>query len=237
MKNVLTYVLIFIFVISCKTETPLTFTEVNQLHSEGATIEINIPKAEGDQVVSTAINSAISRHIANELNFGEDSTSISLDEAIVNFETEYKRFKNDFQENPMVWEASFDGEVIYQSEALICLALTSYSFTGGAHGNMNITLYNFDTTSGKSLAIEELISDIPGFTKLAHKHFVAYLESEGEAMDNYFFGEDFHLPANIGFNEDGVILLYNTYEIASYADGMTEFIIPLDEAEPHLMHY
>ena len=38
----------------------------------------------------------------------------------------------------------------------------------------------------------------------------------------------------MGFNENGIILLYNVYEIASYVQGVTEFTIPYAEANPYL---
>ena len=37
------------------------------------------------------------------------------------------------------------------------------------------------------------------------------------------------LPENIGFSDEGVILLYNVYEIAPYSEGITEFTIPFEE--------
>jgi hypothetical protein len=53
-------------------------------------------------------------------------------------------------------------------------------------------------------------------------------------MQDYFFGKPFHLPENIGYGDEGIILLYNVYEVASYAQGYTEFAIPYDIAESFL---
>ncbi len=236
-KKSLSLIFILLMIVSCIQETPLTFKEINQLHTNSATIEINIPKAEGEQPLSEKINKRLEQHLINSLNFGDDSTSVSLETAIANFDAEYSAFKNDFQDNAMIWEASFDGEVIYQTEHVICIALTSYSFTGGAHGNMNITFYNFNPRSGDVIPEDALINDKDSFLQLAKTHFANYLESEGKNRDDFFFGEDFHLPANIGFNDEGVILLYNTYEIASYADGMIEFVIPFEEVDSYLEYY
>ena len=54
---------------------------------------------------------------------------------------------------------------------------------------------------------------------------------------DYFWGEPFHLPENIGLNDEGVIFFYNVYEIASYADGITEFTIPFSDIESLLKIY
>ena len=59
-------------------------------------------------------------------------------------------------------------------------------------------------------------------------------EDGNEVIEDYFFGEPFHLPDNIGYSEEGLILLYNVYEIASYAQGYTEFRIPFSELNTYL---
>jgi len=50
----------------------------------------------------------------------------------------------------------------------------------------------------------------------------------------YFEPDNFVLPQNIGFNDTGVILLYNSYEVAPYSTGLTEFTIPFDDLVPYL---
>ncbi len=70
---------------------------------------------------------------------------------------------------------------------------------------MNITLYNFDAKTGKVLQNGDLIHDINGFIEVVKKYFKTEVEAKGdEDLADYFFGEEFHLPANIGFNDEGV---------------------------------
>ena len=75
---------------------------------------------------------------------------------------------------------------------------------------------------------EDLFTNIEGFKTLAKTYFLDHMKNEGSNISEFFFGKDFQLPENIGFNEEGVILLYNVYEIASYNQGYTEFVIPLE---------
>lgn len=229
-RNFLVLILIISFN-SCVEESQLIFTESNQLYQKNANIELNIPVAGGNSELAIAINEKIENHIANTLVFAEeDSDTITLDQGITKFDNEYKNFKADFEESKLVWEATFDGEVIYQSSEIVSIAISSYTNTGGAHGNSVITFYNFDAISGTILQNEDLINDLESFTKIAEEHFRTDVKLEAsESIDDYFFGEPFHLPANIGFNEEGMILLYNTYEVASYAMGITEFTIPFEE--------
>ena len=232
----------FIIIISigfnaCVEEPHLIFSESNQFYQKNANIEINIPIAEGDTETAKLINSKIENHIANTLNFSEeDSETVTLEEGISRFDTEYKKFKSDFEESKLIWEATFDGEVMYQSSDIISIAISSYTNTGGAHGNSIITFYNFDSYSGEILKISEIISNIDAFTKIAEQHFIVDVKMEdAESIDDYFFGEPFHLPANIGYNEEGLVILYNTYEVASYAMGITEFTIPFEEIKSLLI--
>jgi hypothetical protein len=219
---------------SCAVTAPIIFSEVNELYENNAVVELNIPKAEGDTERSKAINNVIENHIANMLVFlDEPSDTLQLNDAIKSFDTEYKSFKEGFGEDNMVWEASFDGEVTYQSSELISIAITSYINSGGAHGNSNVTFFNFDT-SGKRLNFNDLFTNHRELTKKAKAYFEE--ETQGSGI-NYFPDEEFHLPANIGFNDEGVIFFYNVYEIASYADGITEFTIPFEEIESYLLFY
>lgn len=104
---------------------------------------------------------------------------------------------------------------MYQSETVISIALTSYMDTSGAHGNLNISFLNFNAKTGKLIANTDLFNDKKAFFKLAK----TYYQNNIDKKDAVFDSENFVLPANIGYTEDGIILLYNTYEIAAYSAG------------------
>jgi hypothetical protein len=239
MKKIVPIIVSFLVITACKKEINLKFSESNSVYNINAIVEINIPKAEGENTVSFAINSKIENHIANALNFSEDhSDSLNLNDAVVKFDDEYSEFKNEFEESSLIWEALFDGEVIYQSAEIICVAINGYTNTGGAHGNMNITLYNFDAQTGEVIENADLITDMEGFTKIIKANFKKEIDIDGESeFGDFFFGDDFHLPANIGFTDEGLLILYNVYEIASYAQGITEFTIPFDEIDRFIIDY
>ena len=232
MKKILILSLVVLISISCKVEQAIIFNEINLLYNENSIVEINTLKATGNDKISETINSTIENHMADLLNFTDDDTNtIPLKEAISQFDNQFTTFKDDFEESALVWEATFDTEVTYQSSSIISIAVNSYLNTGGAHGNTNITFYNFDITTAKVIEMKNLITDVDAFTKIANEYFL--METNNQDVE-YFFGEEFHLPDNLGFNEEGVILFYNVYEIASYATGITEFTIPFDEISSYL---
>jgi hypothetical protein len=45
----------------------------------------------------------------------------------------------------------------------------------------------------------------------------------------FFWDGKFQLPANIGLVPEGVQFFYNSYEIAAYAVGPTEFVLTWEE--------
>ena len=86
---------------------------------------------------------------------------------------------------------------------------------------------------------EEPIKNKIDFIKLSEIYFNLKLQEKlkENGFNDYFFGDSFQLPENIGFSDEGVILLYNVYEIAPYSEGITEFTIPFEEALPYLKLY
>lgn len=236
MKRKMAFIGVFLLFFYCKTDTSISFTEFNAVYDESAVVEINIPKAKEDNELSNTINSTLEQHIANILNFSEDdSNTIQLEDAVKQFQSVYNDLRSDHQETALIWEAMFDGEVIYQSPEVICIAINAYTNTGGAHGNMNITLFNFDPQTAKVLDHDAIISEMDAFTEIVESHFSEEIKARGNDLNEDFMFEDgFHLPANIGFNEEGVLILYNVYEIASYAQGITEFTIPFEKLNSYL---
>jgi len=100
---------------------------------------------------------------------------------------------------------------------------------------LNLSFLNFNPSTGDLLAHDDFIANKSAFSDLAQQHFKAAIKTSADIIfEDYFFGEAFQLPENIGFNDEGIILFYNVYEIAAYAIGITEFTIPYEEVAIHL---
>lgn len=224
---------VFYMFFSCKTDKPINFTETNFTSENNQIVEINIPLANTDNDAAKSINAAIKNYVIGALQIGEPSNSAtkSVEESIENFNQEYTSFINDFPESAQKWEAQIDGEVIFKAQDIISVSLTSYTNTGGAHGMLNISFLNFDAATGTLIDNNALISDIEAFKTMAKKHFEASIKDKDLLLDR----ETFQLPENIGYSDDGIILLYNTYEIAPYSSGILEFSIPFEDAKPYLV--
>lgn len=228
MKKLSLLLVINLLVFSCNRDVKLKFETEHIESLSHARIVIDYPKAIGTKAIANKINQQIEHLIANEMNMADTpEQKITISEAVSQFDQEFKTFKADFQDSSQQWEVRVQGQVIYQSPEILCISLETYSDTGGAHGNGRTTYLNFNPETGTLLEQEELIKNLDEFKKIAEKAFKEQTEpKDNETMEDFFFGEDFQLPANIGFTPKGLVLLYNNYEIASYAQGITKIILP-----------
>ncbi|PQV49399.1 uncharacterized protein DUF3298 [Jejuia pallidilutea] len=233
-KRTFLFFLTSLLVFSCKKEDELTFSEIQVTTNNNTIVEVFIPKATGNKATSKAINTEIENFIASLLEIGEPKAKTkpsSLTKQIEAFNSEYTNFIKDFPEVTQLWEAQIDGEVIYQSKDIVSIAITAYLNTGGAHGNTNISFLNFDAATGKRILKEKLITNTKAFTNIAKTYFNEELTDKSILFEP----ESFTLPENIGISEEGIILLYNTYEIAPYASGIIEFTIPFEKIKNYLI--
>ena len=237
MKSIVPLFFIFIVFAACNTEFKPYETESSSIdNSFSATIEVNYETFKGGSTAE-AMNAVIKNTMISSISNSTDaSESKSLEAALEAFDNEYISFISDFPDSNQQWELIIESEIVYQSEEIITVAINTYQDKGGAHGNDTITLLNFNPVNGSVLKPEDYILNMTGFKSTVETYFFKIVKnnSDFENAEDYFFGEDFHLPNNMGFSEEGIILLYNVYEIASYAQGYTEFTIPYEEISPYL---
>ena len=125
--------------------------------------------------------------------------------------------------------------VLWNSPSILTIEEFSYAFTGGAHGNYGTGYYNFNAHTGQLVKLEDILTsgyEAP-LTKIAATVFKeTYLE---EGMTNYseagfYFEKDaFTMTDNFALTKDGLKFVYNPYEIAPYAMGQQEILIPYND--------
>ena len=173
-------------------------------------IKVNIPIAVGKSIATDNINKKVFSMVKEIVYFDEKPLkSNDYDVLISSFITSYQKFINDFSDYHLPWEASVDGKVIYQSEAIICIEINHFSFTGGAHGNGGIQSLLVDATSGKMIPKDKLFKNQNDFKAFAEKEFrSAYKIPENGSINQtglQFENEEFHLPENIFFTDKGLL--------------------------------
>lgn len=240
MKKMLFSVLLLWLAIGCQSETKLTF-EPLELEGEECgecpNIQINVPNALDESPVAMAINRALREEVISILSFSEGQDIDNVDKAIASFSNSYKELKSKFPDE-VGWEAEINGKVVYEDGNIVTVMVNSYSFTGGAHGYASTSFLNFDKRKGSELENRELFDDMEGFEKFAETKFRIQEEiPQGKninATGFMFEGDTFHLSQNIGYTKEGLQLIYNQYEVASYADGPIVLTLPYNEVNVYL---
>lgn len=249
MKNLILILTILVVLISCeKKETPLTFdtkiynAEVLEACSTGMCPVISIEKitTSGAGAFSDTINNAVNQVLINALIISpdEEPTIKTLDQALSNFITSYRVYRNDYPDAAAEYEINSKSQISFESENLLSIIFDNYTYWGGAHGYGSRTYINFDKEGHEQLSNADLFTDQAGFLKFAETQF---RNQKGISKDQninsggYFFENDnFSLPENIGFKGDKLILIYNPYEIASYADGQIILEFSIAEVQKYL---
>lgn len=203
-------------------------------------VNISIEKAEDLPVVADSINKKVFNTIRQIVYFGEKPYDAkSYEELMASFIGSYEDLKKRFPQDEMVpWEADVKTKVDYRTDSIINIKVTHYTFTGGAHGYAGDRSLIFDAATGKALKAADFITDVPAFTALAEKKF---REKYGipankniNATGLMFENEKFALPLNIFFTDKGLLLYYNAYEVASYAEQQKEVMLPYSEIDKYL---
>ena len=203
-----------------------------------AEISIEVPEAISNRKISETINNAIREEVISILSFDEEKSVTDIPAALISFNQGYEDLKTLFPDESIPWEAWIKGKIAFENKDLVTIELSSYIFTGGAHGYGSRRFLNFDKNKAMELSSDELFNNQQKFLDFAESQFrLKQNIPEGVSINStgFMFERDtFYLPENIGFTQDGLILLYNPYEVASYADGTIELTLPYKEISEYL---
>ncbi|WP_416202534.1 RsiV family protein [Acinetobacter sp. ANC 4558] len=101
--------------------------------------------------------------------------------------------------------------------------INSYTFnSGAAHGLSHAEYVNFDLTHKKRISLQDiLIQGVEGKVINA-----LYDANSNWLNDHSITREKLQLSDNFYYGADGIVFVYPLYELASYAEGMTELVLP-----------
>jgi len=250
MNYIFRLLLLLIILSGCSNEPTLVFAteEFTEAQLEicktetCSSVSLDYLKASGDPFLSEEINNAITSYIISGLFLGDDAipTAKNIEEAAKDFILAYRDHQPDIPADLDFggYEAEITVRKSYRSEQMISLEAISYLFTGGAHGYGSTSYLNFDSATGALIENANLFANYSGFEAFAE---IKFKEAHGipendniNASGFWFENNRFYLPESIGFDENNLIIIYNSYEIASYAAGPIFLEIPLTEVASFL---
>ena len=191
-------------------------------------------------------------YLQAEINFprsvGENAPEIAaviLKESRMDMADMERTAKTDARED-MPYDLSSSWEVSGQSGNLMSLVKSTYTFTGGAHGNSYLSGRIYEVSTGRRVQTEELFIDpeaaasriIPAVRDViaAEKAIRFGLETgpnktvTGEVSDAIPMNGQ--LPAEIALVKStvpgkfgGLIVMYSPYDIGAYAEGSYEGVV------------
>jgi hypothetical protein len=230
-----------ILLVGCNDENQLVLEPV-QLTNSGCNdcpdISITYPRVLEDTQLGNSLNRGVEEEIIALLTFSDTLAVTSVEEAIKSFTNGYAELKKVYPKEAIDWEAQIDARVSFENNKIISIQMDSYLFTGGAHGYASTQFLNFDKEKGIEIDTEAFFKDLLEFRNYVEGKFRKQEKIPNDAPINstgFMFEQDtFYLPENIGLTSKGILLLYNQYEVASYADGQIELLIPYKEAKNFL---
>lgn len=242
MRSIFSSLILILILIGCKQHNNLTLETIKLERNtceQCPVVSITIPRATENDRISKAINTSIQEEIIAELTFDDQQEIIvDLEDAIDSFIAGYKEVQQMHPDELTVWQARIKAEISYEDKQMISIKLDTYLYTGGAHGYGATRFLNFNKSKGSEIEDWELFNDKADFERYAENKFRKQEKIPPNTSINstgYMFEMDsFYLPENIGFTKKGIKLLYNQYEVASYADGPIELILPYREVRKYL---
>ena len=241
MKTSISLILCILLFLGCKEESKLTFEPLTISDAACKTcpqIVIEIPKVIDRTRLAETINTALEEELITLLVYDDEIKASTVPEAIQSFKNGFDELQKLYPDETAKWEAKITGTVSYEDKNILTIALNSYLFTGGAHGYTTRRFLNFNKRKGSEIENWELFKDRKHFEHFAETKFriqEAIPQDDAINSTGFMFEQDtFYLPENIGFTQEGLVLLYNQYEVASYADGAIELILPFNEVKSYL---
>jgi len=249
-NKIILILLLSIFLNSCEKEKPITFssesfTEESLDRCKNVScpeVTINYVIVDGEKAVSEKINKTLTDSIIAILYMGDEekpSEAKTIAEAADHFIKMYRMHSAEFPDLMTEYFAEINVNDLYNSEEIISFEIKTYLYRGGAHGYGMTLFLNFDPLTGELISPQSLFKNKKEFSAFAESKFReanAIPKNENINSTGFYFEEDtFFTPENIGVTNDSIILIYNPYEIGSYAEGAIQLNISREEAAPFLM--
>jgi hypothetical protein len=151
-----------------------------------------------------------------------------------NFINNFESFKKDTSALSSSWYYKADIAVETLVDTLLSLSIKDEFFTGGAHGGGGKYFISINPVTADPVTLKTILKGgydealrAEGEKAFRQNHHL--LDTASLIENGFEFPENkFQLNDNYGFTRDGIVFVFNSYEIASYAEGPTEILIPYE---------
>lgn len=203
-----------------------------------AKYKVNYPEFEG---IAPAVAKKITFRLDSILTQGySEGMPLTIEQASQEFVNQFEEYQLEDPQSKQSWYFNAIAGVNIVSDSLISIAIFRDEYSGGAHSNKRTDFLNIDPHTGDEILLAHELQE--GFedplTKVGEKIFrtVRQIPDSASLSNSYFeFPQDkFRLTKTYGFTKNGILFFYNNYEIAPYAIGPTEVLVPYSEIKDWL---
>ena len=137
------------------------------------------------------------------------------------------------------WSEELTGEVVWQSEKYVSTTTANDYYFGGAHPNFLLTSACFSLSDGQLMALSDFFTipedeAIDLLIGLIYEQTSTIMDETGSYL-LYDCSEEMirsaFLPEHYYLNDEGLVLYFQPYDIAPYAVGLPQFLIPFTRLE------
>lgn len=226
-----------------KPATPL-LTE-DRLTSTATLAKPTVTNSAQAQTFAPVINKNISREISSPL-----SMKITVDYpelGLSHVDSQVAQWANNvvdnFQEN-ITKEASPEDKTQYEllgkytvsrpSAAAVSITYELWTYTGGAHGNLDIITLNYATENGNMLDLEHIFQDVEQALELMSTYSYTVLSAELEDGHSSTMLKSGTSPDNENFSTltllpTGIIIHFQPYQVAPWSAGPQKVSMSLED--------
>lgn len=112
----------------------------------------------------------------------------------------------------------------------------SYFEAGAAHPGQTVETFNFDTTTGTLLSVEDIFIPTSEYLKKISTYSIAELQKKLGYSDQIKMGAGPEAENFVAFliTDTGLKVIFNQYQVAAYAAGIQEVTIPYKELKSYI---
>lgn len=196
-----------------------------------------------EQATLDILKQKLDLHFADESTSNDLSTTpnqannLSFNEKIQHCADAFFQLDQAFNQVNTNMHASFVIQIEQQAQVgqVVTIVLKAHDFLGGAHGSNSQHYFVFDLAKKQQLTLKNILrpNQDHALKALVHTQFKDWviLEKLADRVQDYEQVWPFKLSHNFYFNDNGLVLQYNEYDIAPYAMGTPSFTIPYTQLE------
>lgn len=193
--------------------------QIEENKKQKQTIDIEYPQLVGADAAKTdAFNKAISAFVAKRVSEFKKNVK------------EMMTGRSDADDWPGT-DLDISYTTTYADKSVISVFVMTYQYTGGAHGGTASTTFNYDLNSGQLLKLADAFQPNSAYLKTISAYCTtALLKDLGEDADKEWIRTGAAPKAenyrSWSITEDGLQITFDAYQVAAYAFGPQEVIVP-----------